>query len=179
MVPGHIDGVGGLKPIGEFYFFQAKIAALPAIYLIVWLLIIPAWPTDRYGVWRGPMLGFLAFVLAIEVLSFVVPTWAFHREMAAQKRAAEVEADLLSSEIVTLQRRLADAGPADAAALKEQLTKASERYRTIDELPTWPVDVRTRRQFRLGNLALFVPLIGKALGSESVANQVQDVLKGL
>ena len=145
----------------------------------MWLLIIPAWSDNRYDDWRGPMLGFLAFVLAIEVLSFVVPTWAFHRQMATQKAAAEVEADTLSSEIVTLQRRLAAAGPVDAAVLKEQLAEATERYRTIDELPTWPVDVRTRRQFRLGNLALFVPLIGKALGSESVGKQVQDVLKGL
>lgn len=179
VVPGHIDGVGGLKPVGEFYFFQAKIAALPAIYLIVWLLIIPAWSDNRYDDWRGPMLAFLAFVLAIEVLSFVVPTWAFHREMSAQKAAGTSEADRLSSEIVVLQRRLAAAGPADAAALKEALADATERYRIIDDMPTWPVDVRTRRQFRFGNLALFVPLVGKALGSESVGRQVQDVLKGL
>lgn len=179
VVPSHIDGVGGLKPVGEFYYFQARIAALPAVFLIIWLLIIPAWSDNRYDEWRGPFLGFLAFVLAIEVLSFVVPTWAFHREMSAQKAAQEVEADRLSAEIVALQRRLAVAGPDDAAALKEQLADAAERYKTIDDMPTWPVDVRTRRHFRLGNLALFVPLIGKALGSENVGRQVQDVLKGL
>ena len=179
VMPNHIDGVGGLKPVGEFYYFQAKIAALPAIYLIVWLLIIPAWSDNRYDEWRGPFLGFLALVLAIEVLSFVVPTWAFHREMADQKAAQEAEADRLSAEIVSVQRRLATAAPADAAGLKEQLADAAERYRILDEMPTWPVDVRTRRQFRLGNLALFVPLVGKALGSESVGKQVQDVLKGL
>ena len=119
MVPSRVDGVGRLKPVGEFYYFQAKIAALPAVYLIVWLLIIPAWGPERnYHEWRGPFLGFLAFVLAIEVLSFVVPTWAFHREMAAQKAAQEVEADRLSAEIVALRRRLAATGPDDAALIK-------------------------------------------------------------
>ncbi len=179
VVPGHVDGVGGLKPVGEFYFFQAKIAALPALYLILWLLLIPAYTGDRYDEWRGPMLGFLAFVLAIEVLSFVVPTWAFHQEMSRQKAAAVDEADRLSFEIAGLQRQLVTAAPEEATGLRERLAGATERYQTIEDMPTWPVDVRTRRQFRLGNIALFVPLVGKALGSESVGRQVQDVLNGL
>ena len=43
--PGHIDGVAGLKPVDEFYFRQAMIVAIPAIYLAVWLLILEVWPT--------------------------------------------------------------------------------------------------------------------------------------
>jgi hypothetical protein len=27
--PGHLDGMGGLKPVGDFYFFQAMVVAIP------------------------------------------------------------------------------------------------------------------------------------------------------
>src|SRR5262249_20889856 len=42
--PGHIDGCAGLKPVGDFYFYQAMVTALPALFIAVWLFVIPLWP---------------------------------------------------------------------------------------------------------------------------------------
>jgi hypothetical protein len=33
--PGHLDGAAGLQPLGEFYFFQALLVSLPAVFLAV------------------------------------------------------------------------------------------------------------------------------------------------
>ena len=57
VVPGHVDGAAGLKPVGDFFFFQAMVVAVPAVYLTLWWFLIPYWP--RYEGWRQPYLGLL------------------------------------------------------------------------------------------------------------------------
>jgi hypothetical protein len=42
--PGHVDQVCGYRPLGGFYLFQAMVAAIPAVFLAVWWLIIPVFP---------------------------------------------------------------------------------------------------------------------------------------
>ncbi len=49
--PLHVDGVCGLKLVGEFYFYQAMITALPAVFRAVWWFIFPIWPRD-YRRWE-------------------------------------------------------------------------------------------------------------------------------
>lgn len=39
--PDHVDGAAGLKPVGDFYFRQAMIAAIPVAFLGTWVLLIP------------------------------------------------------------------------------------------------------------------------------------------
>lgn len=41
-VPGHVDGAGGFKPLGDFYFFQAMLLTIPVLFVGLWLLLIPA-----------------------------------------------------------------------------------------------------------------------------------------
>lgn len=47
--PEHVDNTCGLKPLGDFYFFQAIIMMIPAIFLAGWLIAIPAYciPIDK------------------------------------------------------------------------------------------------------------------------------------
>lgn len=83
--PGHVDGAAGLKPLGDFYFFQAMVTAIPAMFLAAWWLLIPL-RGERYARWRDPYLGGLAVAITLEVLAFVVPLLWFHREMVKAKR---------------------------------------------------------------------------------------------
>jgi hypothetical protein len=158
---GHPDTVGGLKPLGDFYFYQAMIVAIPAIFLATWLLLIPLPVFEgRYDRWREPYVGLLALAIFIEVLAFVLPLWSFHRDMVRQKRLLLEEADRLSLRIAEIQAKLAEEGvDSEKQILKEALSAMTARYRTIEDLPEWPVDLRTRRLFGLNNLALLVPLI--------------------
>lgn len=92
--PGHVDGAGGFKPLGDFYFFQAVLLAIPVLFVGIWSLLIPAW--DRYSGWQDLFLVLFGVAIVFEVLSFVSPMWSIHEEMRNLKAAFQVEADQLS-----------------------------------------------------------------------------------
>jgi hypothetical protein len=186
--PGHLDGVAGLKPIGTFYFFQAMLLAIPAIYLAVWEMLISFIPHYyyRYGFWRGSYAGWLGIALMIEILAFLLPLSSFHQEMQHQKAKLLEEADDFSHRIVILQAQLIDAKTEqERKTLQEQLSLMTERYYAIEKLPTWPVDVKVRRKFALSNFILFLPLVGQLLSTtmtepqKTIWQQLQDIVTKL
>lgn len=177
--PGYLDGAAGLKPVGDFYFFQAMVAGLPALFLTVWLVLIPRWPVaDRYAIWQEPYLGLLPIALAFEILAFVVPLWFFHAEMQAQKTALLREADALGQNIVRVQAELTELRDAQQYTVrKEQLSHMTERYWEIERMPTWPVDAQTRRRFTLNHALLgIIPLVSGLVDEKSIWRTVLDSL---
>ena len=182
-VPGHLDGAAGLKPVGDFYFRQAMITFIPATYLAVWWLIIPLWPDpDRYENWRQPYLGLLVVAITLQIFAFIVPMHSYHREMKKQKAEYLEEADKLSSRICLVEARLAnDDRTGEAAdALREQLAEMTRRYWAIERMPTWPVDLKTRRRFSLNNVALLAPpLLSKLLAAFGIEGGLARVIDAL
>lgn len=177
VIAGHLDGAGGLRPIGDFYFRQAMIAALPALYLGVWLLLLPLRPFEMYRVWRTPYALLLALAIAFEMLAFFWPLWSFHQEMAKQKQVLLPEADRLSSEIANIQHRLEEGLPGDdAKALREILADKTARYWAIEQLPVWPISPRVKRLFSINTVLLFIPLIAEITG---LSKPWADLLNGL
>jgi hypothetical protein len=177
VVAGHLDGAGGLRPVGDFYFRQAMIVALPAVYLAVWLLLLPLRPFEMYGDWRTPYFWLLALAIAFEMLAFFWPLWSFHREMAKQKRVLLPEADRLSSEIADIQHRLEEGPPGDdAKALRETLADKTVRYWAIEQLPVWPISPRVKRLFSINSAALFIPFIAEITG---LSKPWVDLVNGL
>jgi hypothetical protein len=177
--PGHLDGAAGFKPVGELFFFQAMVLAIPALFLAVWWLIIPSAPdlNARYAIWRDPYLGLLAIVLLFEVSAFVIPMWFFHQEMADQKNELLKNADELSQRVAALQAALADATTdQERKLLKDRLADMTERYWALEQMPTWPLDVKTRRRFTINNVALFLPLASQFF---NVTGFWGNLLKGL
>jgi hypothetical protein len=178
VIAGHLDGAGGLRPVGDFYFRQAMIVALPALFLAVWLLLLPLPRFQKmYGDWRTPYASLLALAIACEMLAFFWPLWSFHLEMAKQKHALLREADRLSSEIVDIQRRLEE-GPSgdDAKGLRDALADKTVRYWAIEQLPVWPISQRVKRLFSINNAALFIPLIAEVTG---LSKPWADLVNGL
>ena len=176
--PGHPDKVAGLKPLGDFYFAQAMVAAIPAVYLAVWWLAIPLLP--QYQRWREPYLGLLAIAVVFEVLAFAVPLWLFHREMQTQKQLLLQAADRLSHRITVVQEQLvASQSPEEREELKDYLTDLTQRYWHIENLPTWPVNTKIISRFTLNNVALVLPLLGNVVGSGSLWEGLGIVLEGL
>jgi hypothetical protein len=178
--PGHLDGVGGLKPVGDFYFFQAMVVAIPGAFIAVWwVLIVLGWNHHRYDRWKTSYPGLLAVAVVIEMLAFVVPLWAFHQEMVAQKDRALKEADRTAFEIAEIQAKLVHDPGSQDSGFKERIAAGSERYRAIEEMPTWPVDPATRRRFRLSNIALILPFVGQALGQTHPWQEISHILERL
>jgi hypothetical protein len=168
-VPGHIDGAGGLKPIGDFCFYQALVVALPALYLGIWTFLIPAWPDRemraRYQEWTHPYMALLTVALALEILAFVVPMWWFHRAMSVEKERLLADADRISQRISALRQRLVNATTSsERKELEEELSFNTSRYWDIERMPTWPLDVTTLRKFTAQNAALALPLIAEVTG---------------
>src|SRR5262249_42587658 len=106
--PGHLDGVAGFRPVGAFYFSQAALLGLVALFLIVWWVLIGLSPDlAMYNeAWRTPYLVFFFVVILAEMLAFALPLWAFHLELEAQRRDLLLLADKLSQRIAALQTHL-------------------------------------------------------------------------
>lgn len=157
--PWHADGVGGLKPVGDFCFLQAAVVAVPAAYLAIWLLLIPSWPRN-YTDWQQPYIGLLAIAILIQALAFLWPLWSFHMLMSEQKNRWRGEVDRMYRGHAATGKALLEPGnAADKKSLKEDLEIIEGCYRTVEGTPTWPVDVRLRRRFAVNNLLLILPLL--------------------
>lgn len=158
--PTHVDGVCGLKPVGDYYFKQAMIVAIPAIFLAVWWFLFPIWPRD-YCRWEQPYLWLLGPALIIEVLAFILPLWSFHRIMSDKKLEFSTEADKLSIKIQELQNELKMGMDSNNSKLVvAQIDELKERYWAIENMVTWPVDIKTRHRFRFNNILLVMPFFG-------------------
>jgi hypothetical protein len=168
--PGHVDGAAGLKPMGDYYLFQALLIAIPCVHLGVWVSLITTGVAPNLDRWLEPYIGLLVIAVAFEIGAAGIPLWSFHREMARQKRDLLLRADRLSSEISDLQEQMATGDLPREATLGEIASK-TDRYNAIERMPTWPFDLSDWRKFALGNLALLTPIFIDALNS-----RVQDAL---
>jgi len=173
--PGHIDRAAGLKPIGDYYFFQAMVVAIPCVYIAVWWFLIPLLPQYRH--WRTPYLGLLAVGLLIEILSFLLPMWVFHLIMQRQKLKSLAEADELSKKIAELENRLLSADARETSDLQKQLDFQREKYWEIEHMPIWPVDAATRRRFTINNLFLFLPFLSDLVSLSAPWKRFLDLLE--
>ncbi len=158
--PLHVDGVAGLKPVGDFFFYQATIAAIPAIFLGVWWLLFPIWPRD-YSVWENSYLLLLAFAILIEVAAFLVPIWSFHQIMTSAKEEKLLKADEKGTQINEIQSVSDSNQSREIHNLSDkEIDRLRSQYWSIENMPTWPVDIKTRSRFKINNIMLFIPLFG-------------------
>jgi hypothetical protein len=181
--PGHPDGAAGLRPLGELYFFQAKLLACIGGFVGIWWLVFP-FLEGRYARWREPYLQLFGVVVACELLAFLIPLWWVHQAMADERRELLRAADKeLTPTIVTLHREILDApDPEQLAFRRDRLAALQGRYSAVDAMPTWPVDVRIRRRFALNNAALLIPVVTNVIGAsgpwQAAADGLQRWLSG-
>jgi hypothetical protein len=165
---GHVDGAAGLKPVGDYYLYQALLLTLPAIFLLAWLAMfnIPKWHERDGERWQGAYIAFLALAILLEIVVFVVPMWRAHIAMKQEKHRQRVTADTtLGPEISEIRAQLERNLTADARkAAQDRLESLTMRYQAIESMPTWPLDSTLKRRVTLGNAALIVGLIVQLIG---------------
>lgn len=173
--PEHLDGAGGLRPVGDYYFFQAMLMAIPAAYLAIWWLLFPV--VGRYDNWRTPYVVLLAFLVLCEIGAFLLPLRTFHQIMKDKKRQWLVRADELSHDVSTLRDQLRDStDDEESKRLEERLSRLTQQYQAIDKMSTWPLGVSVRRRFAVNNIVLFIPVAAQLLGA---SESLQKILEGL
>lgn len=179
MQPSHVDGVAGLKPVGDFFFYQAMIVAIPAIFLAVWWFLFPIWPRD-YSHWEQAYLALLSIAIVIEILAFLVPIWSFHRIMQSEKTKWLETADRLSIEI---RYKQSDSEFDHSLEKKNIQSEKIEVMRklcwSIENMSTWPIDIKTKKRFRFNNILLFIPFLGDIAKRNLDWKQILDILKEL
>ena len=175
--PEHLDGATGLRPVGDFYFFQAKLLAVPAAFLGAWWVAIPFYG-GQYDGWRNAYAALLAFVLLCELLAFFLPLRSFHLIMKEEKQRLLAEADEISHQALEVQRQLRAAPESvEVTRLEDRLGRLAHRYQAIEKMPTWPVSVRVRRRFALNNLILLIPVIAQLIGAPDSLQRLLDTLE--
>jgi hypothetical protein len=174
--PGHFDGANGLKPVGDFYLFQALLTAIPLTWLLVWILILPWYHsaecfaggdpafTERV---RWQFYGQWIVVAAFTYLGFIRPVLRLrHRLTQVRASLMQDRIPLIEGEIAQLKSTLI-AGAPDAerrSAVETRIHDLARERWAIRHMSRWPMDRATFSKYApleiVSNVApVFWPLI--------------------
>jgi hypothetical protein len=177
--PGHLDGAAGLKPVGDFYFSQALIFAIPSFFVLfsyVFLKLIPASSFPSF--WTNALLPVLGISIVVEIGTFIMPLLYFHTEMLEQKVMLLRGADRLSAQVAALQAELiTDVHAAIPTDFTDRIEAQTNYYTAVQHLPTWPVATGTWARFFVGNAGLILPLLSQFLVSTGWLTSAIDALQ--
>ncbi|MEQ1613637.1 MAG: hypothetical protein ABL904_12855 [Hyphomicrobiaceae bacterium] len=183
VIPGHFDGACGLKPIGDFYLYQALLLAIPILWLGAWWAwVIPQYqslvcsvtqqPQMLFAEWRGPFFMQWLVVLGYFCMGFVRPFYQLRRRIRTTRLAlVRDETPRLEQEILARHDRTATLGQVHTASLDDDHERLSRRLWSINTMGDWPMDSTTLAKYRsllLGEVLLplgayLVPRIGNLL----------------
>jgi hypothetical protein len=171
VIPGHPDGAGGLKPVGDLFLYQSLTASLPAIFTAVWILLVSLGRANpalgHYAPFLDQYLWLLAFTIAFQALVFLLPMLSMHVIMLRQKAAFHAEADRLSRDIEAARTALNSENSNDDESAPTRISRLVERYQALETAPTWPIDPSIRRRFTVRNVGLAIPFVGSLVGATS------------
>jgi hypothetical protein len=160
--PGHLDGVAGLRPLGEFYFKKVfPLFFFLIVYFGIWLLIMHIPFIElKYQQWEN---GFLVlFILSIleEMLFIFVPLYLIHKIMDIKKHELKNNLDTLTYNIFEIKGKLSEELPEQKRKeLNEQLQFKIDQYHEIENMPTWPFNLKIIRKFTFANALAVLPVI--------------------
>ncbi|MDB9466290.1 hypothetical protein [Dolichospermum circinale] len=182
LIPDCIDGASGLKPIGDFYFFQAIIASIPAFFISIWWLIISLLSKLGYFIpvqtleWKEKAILLLPLAVLFEVLVFILPMYKFHVIMSEFKTELLNKSDRAIQQITDMKLQLLKIQKEEEFNLVEsKISELNERYRIYDRMNTWPVSLKTKELFAVNNLFLIMPVLFKHSGD--IAKLIDTIKK--
>lgn len=142
----HPDNAGGLLPLSRFYCYTALLAAIPAMWLGVWWVIIPrvahAVPDQLdYSEWRLPLLLLWLVVVSVGLWSAVMPIYRVHRVMERAKEDFMVPLNWIPQALSELHAQLRPVVQDDAAeAILKRIDGLEKLYRNASAVITWPLN---------------------------------------
>jgi hypothetical protein len=156
--PGHFDGANGLKPVGDFYLYQALLTAIPLLWLAGWALALPWYyaapcfgEVDPSYVWRvrWQFYGQWLVVASFTYLGFIRPVFALRR------RLIETRNDLLENRIPQIEAEIARLKGTLAATLEAERRNSIEtrvhdlarEHWAIRNMSCWPMDKGTFHKY--------------------------------
>ncbi|MEH2409951.1 hypothetical protein [Nostoc sp.] len=175
--PDHIDGAAGLKPIGDFYFFQAIIASVPAFFIGTWSILLTLWSKNgdlpqSALVWKQKAILLLILAIIFEILVFILPMRSFNTAMCEFKAELLKNADGISKDILIMKEQLLNAkNEQEYNLIKSKISDLNERHQVYEKMPTWPLALKTGKLFAINNFILIIPFIVKHIDDLTKAIQ--------
>jgi hypothetical protein len=171
--PRHPDSAGGLRLVGDLYWFQASILAVVAAYFGVFWLLAPLVGRQQ---WRTPFAVVVLVIVICEVLILVVPMWSFHKILRKYREDQLLRADEIGVQLDDLDRQFTVHPAKPVPALQEQISNLTAQYAAIEALPTWPIPVGVRRRFAIRNVILLLPALAQLVGASTAWQDLLDRL---
>lgn len=156
--PGHFDAANGLKPVGDFYLYQALLTAIPLVWLAVWVLALPWYAAapcfaehDPSIVWRmrWQFYGQWLVVASFTYVGFIRPVLTLRRRLIRtraellRERIPQIEA-----EIAHLKGNLpATTEAAQKGALETRIHDLAREHWAIRHMSCWPMDRSTFHKY--------------------------------
>ena len=146
--PGHPDKVCGLKPIGDFWTFEALALLPPLAYTLTWIGIMNSgadW-TESMGLQNThtPFVVATSILILLQVFTLWVPMLSLHRVMGAAKHDLQVRADEFAQEAATMKHTLLHGTDKDARdAAQKRHAVLLKAFADIEQVPRWPVAAGT------------------------------------
>ena len=174
--PDHYDGASGLKPIGDFYLYQALVFSVPAIFLgLWWSVIIPllqeqACPNIiNLESWRFAIFFHWIVVMSFFYLGFIRPVLTLRqRILDTKKELIQNQVPSMQAEIDMLRERLWTGHDNDQERIHitNHIDFYSQQVWSIRRMSGWPMDSQTRSRFlSLNAIASVVPPLAKSATS--------------
>ena len=159
--PGHPDKVCGLKPIGEFWAFEAAVLIPPLAYTLAWIGVMNAGlePViqQNLSAGHGTYVTATLILILLQIFALWVPMLSLHRVMVAAKHDLQARADQLAQDVARLKHTVLHAAEKDeraaAAQRHELLLKA---FQDVEQVPRWPISAATIRS----HILQFWPILG-------------------
>jgi hypothetical protein len=169
--PGHYDGANGLAPIGGLYLYQAFLVMFPIVWLAAWWLVIPYYDTTTCGTgianpylpWRIPLLILWITSVVFLYLAFVRPVLQLKHRITSERDALKrVRLPEIRAEIDAIRANLPTYAADDRAAQEVRLSVLAREHWDIKNMPTWPMDRTTMKQyFSVNATGTVAPLVLK------------------
>ena len=156
--PGHFDGANGLKPVGDFYLFQALLTAIPLVWLLGWVLALPWYHSAQCFAGLDPgftsrlrwqFYGQWLVVASFTYFGFIRPVLDLRRRLVRERshllrdRIPQIE-----SEIAQLKGALpGTAGAEGRKALETRIHDLAREHWAIRNMSCWPMDRTTFHKY--------------------------------
>lgn len=173
----HPDNAGGLLAFSRFYFYSALLAAIPAVWLGIWWVIIPrvayAVPQWDYSEWRGALVVLWLVIVSVGIWSFVMPIYTIHRLMEAAKEQFMAPLGWIPPALTDLHAQLQPIALDDQAQpILARIEGIEKVYRNASAVNTWPLDPSLAGALTgLGAVQLLVPIGLRLILGEDPAYQ--------
>lgn len=149
IVPGHLDGAGGLRPIGTLLLTRSWVAFVAILHVGVSFMAMQFWQLANYHHWIGIYLTLLLVIVSLILPPCVQPAFKANAMLVAKKKKlASVLNKKIRRSSKLIVELLNEGSPSDGGGTADDHDSLIAQCKQLQELPEWPLDSKTLQRVR-------------------------------